>query len=800
MIMPSQIQYSALSPNSLSPSVNRALVENALQDDEVLQATFIGQERAREALTFGLGINAKGYNLYVMGEPSTGRFTLVKDYIERQVAALSAPDDWCYINNFDDERAPTALRFSPSGAKAFRKDIAKLIDDVLDTYPIAFDNPGYQRKKASITRDFEQKYDKAIESVERYAQANDVAMYEEDGTISFSPIVDGKPLTDKEFAQYDDKARQYFYDLIDELENRLSESLLSLPAWKRENAGALKALDQATAEQIIKPLLKALEHSYSGDLGIIKYLSQLKVSLVDAMLMLLSEERKEDKSEEFDKRGYLVEQFLPNVLVSHKVGDAAPVIYEANPTYQNLFGKVEYTSNHGSVFTNFSMIQPGALHRANGGYLLLDMDQLIEQPFVWDTLKLVVKSGQLKMDLPQQDVGMVNAITLNPQPIDVNAKIILLGSRSLYYTLQDYDDEFAELFRVLVDFDQEIGISKSSTFDFIGKVRKHVADLGLAGISTDGMCRLIEYSQRMAEHQEKLSAHFADVIELVNEAHYYCVKAQQTELQLAHINLAMNAKKRRTGRVSQTLLNDIKEGHVLIATEGKAVGKVNGLTVLDVGDTAFGTPARITSTVFAGASGVVDIEREVELGQPIHSKGVMLLNGYLGNKYAQHFPLTLSANIALEQSYGHIDGDSASLGELVALISALTEIPCLQTLAITGSINQYGEVQAVGGVNEKIEGFFDLCCHRGLNGDQGVIIPHSNAINLVLDKTVIEAVEQGLFSIYTVKTVDEALELLMQQEAGKLSSKGRYPKNSINYHAVNRLYNIALMVNGGEGE
>jgi lon-related putative ATP-dependent protease len=790
----------ALDVDALSPTINRRAINSALKDDEALNATFIGQERAREALTFGLGINTKGYNLYVMGEPATGRFTLVKDYIERQVSQLSAPDDWCYINNFEEEREPVALKFPPGGGKAFHKDMAALIDDVLDSLPIAFDNPGYQRRRASISREFEQKYDAAIDAVERYAQANDVALYEEGGSITFSPIINGKPISDTEFASFTDEQRKGFYILIDELENRLSESLLSLPTWKRENSERLRELDRKTAEQGIKPLIKVLEHKYASELGVMKYLKQLKNALVSAILVIHGEEQKEEKSDDFDKKVFLEEQFLPNVLVSNKLDDAAPVIYEPNPTYQNLFGKIEYTNIHGSVFTNYRMIQPGALHRANGGYLLLDVDQVIEQPFVWDTLKLAIKSQRLRMDLPQQDVGMVNNITLNPQPIDLNVKIVLLGSRDLYYTLQDYDDEFDELFRVLVDFDLEIPVTRQALFDFVGKVRAHLIHLGLKGITANAMCRLVEYSLRMAEHKEKLSAHFAEVIELVNEAYYFCQKSNADTLELDHLKTALSAKKRRTGRVSQTLLNDIKEGHVLIATEGKAVGKVNGLTVLDIGDTAFGTPARITSTVFAGASGVVDIEREVELGQPIHSKGVMLLNGYLGNKYAQHFPLTLSANIALEQSYGHIDGDSASLGELVALISALTEIPCLQTLAITGSINQYGEVQAVGGVNEKIEGFFDLCQHRGLTGTQGVIIPKSNAINLVLDATVIDAVKKGLFHIYTVETVDDALTILMEQEAGKISSKGRYPKNSINYHAVNRLYNIALIVNGGDGE
>lgn len=790
----------ALAKDALTPAINRRVINSALKDEQALNATFIGQERAREALTFGLGIDAIGYNLYVMGEPATGRFTLVKDYIERQVSRLSSPDDWCYINNFDEEREPAALRFPPGGGKVFQKDIAQLIDDVLDTFPVAFDNPGYQRKRASILRDFEQKYDEAIDAVERYANANEIAMFEENGAITFAPIIDGKPADDSHVATLSEQQRQHFYTVLDELENRLSEGLLSLPSWKRENSERLRELDRATAEQGIKGLIKDLEHQYAANLGVMKYFKQLKTALVNAILVIHQEEQKEEKSDDFDRKIFLEEQLLPNVLVANRRDDAAPVIYEPNPTYQNLFGKIEYTNIHGSVFTNYRMIQPGALHRANGGYLLLDVDQLIEQPYVWETLKLAIKSGRLRMDLPQQDVGMVNNITLNPQPIDLTVKIVLLGSRDLYYTLQDYDDEFDELFRVLVDFDLEIPVTRQTLFDFVGKIRAHLASLGRNGITANAMCRLVQFSLRKAEHKEKLSAHFAEVIELVNEANYFCAMSGASEIELGHLVTALDAKKRRTGRVSQALLDDIKEGHVLIDTEGKAVGKVNGLTVLDVGDTAFGTPARITATVFAGASGVVDIEREVELGQPIHSKGVMLLNGYLGNKYAQHFPLTLSANIALEQSYGHIDGDSASLGELVALISALTEIPCLQTLAITGSINQYGEVQAVGGVNEKIEGFFDLCQYRGLTGTQGVIIPKSNAINLVLDATIIDAVKKGLFHVYTVETVDDALTILMQQEAGKLSSKGRYPKNSINYHAVNRLYNIALIVSGGDGE
>ena len=796
--MPDNTVISPLAADKLTPKINRRILNAALKDAQSMDATFVGQERAREALTFGLGIDAPGYNLYVMGEQATGRFTLVKEYIEHHVNALPTPDDLCYINNFEEEREPYLLRLHPAEGRQLQKDIEHFIDELLDTFPAAFDNPGYQRKKAAIERSFEQQYDAAINSVEVFAQAHDVAMYEEAGTISFAPIIEGKPISDTDFAKLDESKRTHFYDLIDELENRLSESLLSLPVWKRQSSEKVRELNKATAEIGIKPLLKSLEHKYASDLGVLKYLRQMRPHVVSTIVTLLAEDAKEDKLDEADRRTLFEEQFLPNVVAGHSVNQGAPVVYEANPTYQNLFGKIEYTNIHGAVYTNYRMIRPGALHKANGGYLVLDVDQLLEQPYVWDALKQAIKFGQLRMDFPQQDVGMVNAISLTPQAIDLNVKVILLGSRSLYYTLQDYDDEFTELFRVLVDFDLEIGVTNQTLKDFVGRVRSQLATLGIDSISPKAMHRLVEYSLRRAEHQEKLSAHFAEVIELLHEARYFCLEDRKTQLDYTHLDKALEAKKRRTGRVSQTLLNDIKEGQVLIETHGHAVGKVNGLTVLEIGDIAFGTPARITSTVYAGANGVVDIEREVELGQPIHSKGVMLLTGYLGHKYAQHFPLTLSANIALEQSYGHIDGDSASLGELVALISALTEIPATQSLAVTGSINQYGEVQAVGGVNEKIEGFFDLCEHRGLTGNQGVVIPHSNQIHLVLNNRVIEAVKKGLFHIYTAKTVDEALSLLMEKEAGSLSTKGRYPKNTINYHALNRLYNIAMIVNGGE--
>lgn len=793
----------ALSLQQLTAKPSRRLINQALKDDSALHSTFIGQDRARDALAFGLGIESRGYNLYVMGEQATGRFTLVHEFIDKYVSKTVTPDDWCYINNFEDEREPFSLRLPAGESKKLIKEMESLIDDLLDTFPAAFDNPGYQRKKAAITREFDQGYDKAIDEVEKEAQRHSVALYEDSGTITFSPIIDGKPITDAEFAKVSEQQRQAYYELIDELEDKLSEALIELPKWKRATAEKLRKLKKDTAEQGIRPLLKGLEHKYSADLAILKFLRQLKPHLVETVVEVLADDKKDDKQDEYDKRSILEEQYLPNILVSHGVSSGSPVVYEPNPTHQNLFGRVEYTNVQGSVFTNYRMIRPGAMHKANGGYLLIDVDKLIEQPYVWETLKLVLKFGSLKMDLPQHDVGMVNSITLNPQQIPINVKVVLLGSRDLYYTLQDYDDEFYELFRVLVDFDHEIPLDKKNLFDFVGRVRVQIKSMGLESISAKAMYRLVEYSLRLAEHQQRLSARFSDVIELLHEAEYFCrqqSRLNELELDVSHIEAALAAKTHRTGRVSEAVLDDIKQGQILIATEGLDLGKVNGLTVLEIGDSMFGTPARITSTVYAGSNGVVDIEREVELGQPIHSKGVMLLTGYLGHKYAQLFPLTLSANIAIEQSYGHIDGDSASLAELVALISALTRMPVRQDLAITGSINQYGQVQSVGGVNEKIEGFFKLCSHRELTGSQGVVIPKSNQVNLMLDKDVLTAVKAEKFHICLVESVDQALELLMDKEAGELNSKGRYPKGSINHMAVSSLLNIANIVAGAEDE
>ena len=805
-------QQYRLSVDALSPTFDTQKISKIVQSEINADVNFIGQERAKQALEFGLDMSMKGYNLFVMGEPATGRHTLINDHIKTVAKEKQTPSEWCYVNNFEDNRSPSVIRLSAGDGKKLKTDIESLIDDILDTFPAAFDNPSFQRKWRNIDKHFNQKYQTAIDLVEQNAQTKNVLLFEEKGTVSFAPVVNEKPLSDTEFSQLDESAKQHFYKIIDDLENVLTETLLELPQWKREMFEAQRSLTKQTIENALRPILKDLEHKYSAELGVVKFVRDMRdtvIEIVEEYLSSEAEAEQEKDRDEVDVRKVLEEQLIPNIITKQDPNSGAPIIYEANPTFQNVFGKIEYSSVQGSVYTSYQMVRAGALHKANGGYLLIEADKLIHQPAVWEALKLALKSHEIKMESPAGEANIVNASSLNPQPIPLDIKVILMGSRELYYLMQEYDNEFNELFRVLADFEHYIALNDKALYSFIQKVKVFAKQHNMS-LNTSAIEQLLHFSFRQAEHQHKLSARFADVLELIGEAQFFARKqltsktsdALQQELILdkQHIVEALEAKKVRSGQISESFLEDIQEGQILIDTDGFQVGKLNGLTVLEIGDTVFGTPARISATVYAGSTGVVDIEREVELGKAIHSKGVMLLSGYLGNKYAQGFALSFSANIALEQSYGHIDGDSASLGEVCTLLSAITQIPLNQGLAITGSINQHGQVQSIGGVNEKIEGFFNLCEARGLTGKQGVIIPKTNCINLVLNESVTSAVNAGTFSIYAVENVDDAITILTGKQAGVMSSRGRYPRDSVNGIAAQRLRHIADIVNHEFGE
>lgn len=755
---------SGLPPAALKARIRPEELPFATTEDLESFRGMLGQSRAQTAIAFGVAMQRPGYNIYVMGEAGTGRLSLATHYLKARARERPSSSDWAYINNFDDPRKPFALQLPPGQGKSLLADIETLVDNLLATFPAAFENPAYQRRKTAIDREVKQRYNQAVDKVERRAKDLRIALFRDGDTVVFSPLVNGKPADEDDFAALPDTEKSSFHSHVRDLEDYLDELLSEMPRWKRESINRQRQLDASTIDEAIEPLLAGLRQKYADLPAVLQYLADIRRNLPRVVAEHLAEDRGHEAHEESTRRAILIAHYAPRLLVSHGPDIGAPVIYEANPNHPNLFGRLEYISEQGTLTTHYRLIYPGAMHQANGGYLIIEAEKLLAQPHVWPTLKRTLKTRQIKIELPAEEQPSV-APTLDPDVIPLSVKLVLVGSRELYYLLQSMDPEFNELFRVLAEFDDDIPLTSASVLDFARLIKTHAEADGFKPITADAVARLIEFSAREAEHQERFSARVHDVFELVAEAEQFRGQEGAETIAERHIQKALAAKEERLGRISRILLEDMLNDTILINTDGDSVGRINGLTILEIGDVRFGMPARITATIYPGSRGVVDIEREAELGQAIHSKGIMILSGYLGHKYATEFPLAISANIALEQSYGYVDGDSAALAEVCALISALTGIPLAQAFAVTGSINQYGEVQTVGGINEKIEGFFRLCEARGLTGRQGVVIPKVNIRNLMLKDDVVDAVRRRKFAVHAVNSVDQALELLTGQKA-----------------------------------
>ncbi|MGZ8137460.1 MAG: Lon protease family protein [Methylococcaceae bacterium] len=758
------------------------------------QNAILGQPRAQSALEFGIAMPNPGYNIFVMGDPGLGRLSMITNHLDTRAQTLPAPPSYAYVDNFENPREPLAIELPAEQGQVFSKDIEKLLDNILVTFPAAFESPAYQQKKTAIERQLSQAYNNAIDQVDSKAQAINIALFRESETITFSPIHDHKSLNEEQFSQLPQAEREAFHKHVEELEEYLSDVLLELPQWCRAMVEKIKQLDNDTISLAIAPLFAELTDKYETIDDVITYLAELKKHLYNTITDYLMPNRTLETQSNSAKRLMLTEQYTPNILVDNKHESGAPVIHEPHPIYQNLFGRIEYISDQGTLVTNYRRICAGSLHKANGGYLILDAEKLLTYPFVWEGLKRALQSGYIEIESPYSELG-VNTITLKPEVIPLNVKVILVGSADIYYLLEELDNEFNEMFKILADFDNIIPRNDDSMQKFAMLMIKQATDSGANALTQAAIEGLIEHSCRLSEDQHYFSGRINDALEIIGEANLFSKQAGDQQIDRKHVEQALTAREYRNGRISENILEEMLEGTILIDTEGEAIGKINGLTVLEIGGSSFGAPARITTTVYPGSRGIVDIEREAELGQAIHSKGVMILTGYLGHFYAQQFPLAISASIAIEQSYSPIDGDSASLAELCCLISALTRTPIKQSFAITGSINQYGEVQAIGGVNEKIEGFFRLCQARGLNGQHAVIIPAANKRNLMLKQPVIDAVAQGLFTVYAVSNVNETLELLTGQPTDTADMDGHYPENSINFKAISRLKEISEMAN-----
>lgn len=774
---------SSLSAQQLKANIDLSYLNIESTADLEGESSFLGQPRAKKSLEFGIAMRGTGYNVYVMGDTGTGRQSLVSKYVKELAETQQAPSEWAYTNNFDNPREPDVLELPAGRGEEFKAQINQFVSDLMDTFPASFENPTYQRKRSTIDRDFNQKYDAALKIVERFANEKDVAVVADGGSIMLLPVVEGRALDDTEFAQLPEDLRSEFQERINNIEEFLNEQVLELPTWRRKSSEQLRQLNLDTVQQAIRPLLKDLEVKNQSLLSVLRYLRAVKHHLPQFIVDMFADESLADTRTDQDRRKALESWLIPNLLIQYDLNSGSPVVYEMLPTYQNLFGRIEYSTQQGMPITNFQLIRPGSLLRANGGTLILDAEKLLTEPFAWDALKLALKTKEIKMESPFADATLMHSVTLSPASIKLNVKVILIGSRDIYYQLQEWDPEFMELFRVPVDFDNFIPSSRDNVDNFILRIKDYAEEKDYKPITKAALEYLIEYSLREAEHQSRLSAQVVKVFKVLAEADFICRHQEDRVINHHHIAQALEAAEYRNGRIADQMLMEIEEGTILIDTEGQRIGCVNGLTVMEIGESRFGSPARITSTVHVGGKGVVDIEREVELGQSIHSKGVMILSGFLGHEFGRSFPLTLSSHIAMEQSYGYIDGDSATVAEYCSLLSAITQQPIKQGFAITGSMNQLGEVQAIGGVNEKIEGFFKLCEIRGLTGEQGVIVPHDNIKHLMLHQNVIDAVKAGKFNIYAVKHVYEAMHLLTGIEPGVVNEKGEFPEETLNLKA-----------------
>jgi lon-related putative ATP-dependent protease len=736
----------------------------------------LGHRRAMKALEFGLDIERTGYNMFVSGSPGTGRMSLTRSCIDSKAASAGPVRDSVYLPNFSEPKNPKSTRLPAGLGSVLLSRIDNFLCQLIASIAASVESPAFQREKSRVESEFTQRYEELLSGLAGEAQALGVYLNRDGESISFSPLLGDSPANEEEFEAFSEQDKEAFHAAVKSLESTVVERLLVVPLWRRETRQRLDQLHENAISAALDPPLESLTREFSCCDDLCAYFGELRTYLKTWLLEDLAADRSTEAGDDRVRKGKLNKDCVPRVLVSHDPAGGRPVVVENNPTLRNLFGYVESVTEQGSVVTRHSLIYPGSVHLANDGYLIIEAEKLVAEPQVWPALKRTLKSGAVRIESTSQDLSLASPVSLNPQNFPLQLKVVLIGSPDLFYLLQELDSEFIELFRVLCEFDDDMERTAETETELIGLLESLRSQAGIRPFSGRAARLLIRESCRLAEDQQRLSLRVADLLELLVEADQ-CRKANDAAvIDREHIEKALADRTYRASRLSEQVLREIVDGSILIETEGSAIGRVNGLTVIDIGSNQFGNPARISATIFPGSRGVVDIEREVELGEAIHSKGVMILTGYLGQRYARDLKMAFSANLALEQSYGHVDGDSASLAELCALVSALAELPIKQELAVTGSINQYGEVQPVGGVNEKIEGFFGLCRARGLNGNQGVVIPHTNKRHLVLNDDVVEAVAAGQFHVWTVATVDMALSIL----TGKSTS-------SIDKRVLNRL-------------
>ncbi|AUN94343.1 Lon protease family protein [Pseudazoarcus pumilus] len=778
--LPAERLRTRCDPESL-PFETTATLED-LPDD-------LEQARADEALRFGLAMTHSGYNVYVLGESGTGRHAIVGRLLAELAAKGAVPSDQCYVYNFDDPQRPHLLALPAGWGNQLRLDMQTFVRDLAPAIDAALSSDAHESRIEALQDAHKEREEGALQELGEQCAADALALLRTPEGFVFAPTKDGETMSPEDFDALPKDERERIETAVGTWSERLADLLEEFPGWRKALRESICRAERDALAPTVAHLSRDLRDRYRDILAVQAFLDAVHKDLLDSGIDWGSS-GDEDEGGDDDNSGRF-QRYLVKLLVDHADTQGAPVVYEDNPGFGNLIGRIEHVVHMGNQVTNFQMIRAGSLHRANGGYLILDAERLFAQPWAWDGLKRSLRSGEIRIEPPAEAQGWNAPVTLEPQPVPCRLKVVLIGSRELFYLLTDHDPDFAELFKVAADFDDEMPRTPQNVNYYAHLLAMLARNVGLLPLDREAVARLVEQGARLAEDAGRLSLYTRKLADLMREADHYAREAGLERVGRLHIDRAIAARARRFGRYSQNVLESIVEGSTLISTDGRRSGQVNGLVVVELAGEHFGHPVRITATARLGDGEVVDIERETELGGAIHTKGVMILTAFLAARYARNRPLSLNASLVFEQSYGYVEGDSASLAELCALLSALADVPLRQGLAITGSVNQFGEAQVIGGVNEKIEGFFDLCAVRGLTGDQGVLIPSASVRHLMLREDVVEAVRRGTFHVYTIDTVDDAMTLLTGMPAGTPDAKGAIPKDTINHRVAVALETMA---------
>ena len=754
----------------------------------------IGQERAVKAFDFGLAVKMKGYNIYMSGPAGTGKTTYAQRSTEKLAASEPVPMDWCYVYNFQNPKKPVALSFASGTGRQFRDDMAQLATVFQKELPKAFLSETYEKQKYDVTHGFEQKQDELLTIVSRAAEEYNFQLKQTDSGVFFLPTVDGAMLEENEYYKLSDEEKMIIEKNTQLMQEKASVFMREMNELEKECEQQVEGLDRAIGLQVIGQYVAHLQEKYQENEKVIAYLEAVQNDVLEHLDQFKEQEEQEEVSLSALVTGIGKKQdedvtlkYRVNLIVDHSETKGAPVIVTYNPTYSNLMGETEYDSEYGNLTTDFMKIKGGLFHQANGGYLIVQAHDIVSSAHAWEALRRVIKTGEINMDSIRELFNTPVVPVLKPEPIPASIKVIMVGSDYLYELLSVYDEEFDKFFKIRAAFDSEMvrndeNVEKFSQFIKSFVEREHTLEFDVSAV-----CAVVEYSSRTVSHQDRLSTQFNHLSEILGEAYVWAQFEAASVISEVHVHKAINEKEERMRLYEEKLNKMLEENVIMIDTEGAEIGQINGLAVLDTGRYAFGTPSRITATTYMGKAGIVNIEKEARMSGQTHDKGVQIITGYLGQTYAQNFPLALSCRICFEQNYNGIDGDSASSTELYCILSSLAELPIRQDLAVTGSVNQKGEIQAIGGVNQKIEGFFSLCRKRGLTGTQGVLIPVSNVKDLVLNNEVVDAVRDGMFHIYPIAQISEGIELLMGYPAGERDNQGQFPPDSVHGKVYEKL-------------